>query len=103
MVIIPDTRSNAFKFVCKIIKEGSLPQLNYILMENVVGFEKSQMRNEFVCSLEVANFNFQEFIISPNQVGVANTRHRYYCIARKDQDFSFSKSEIVSRNNFTFG
>lgn len=93
---VNDSRSDAFVSVCNIIQHAQLPQLSYILMENVMGFEKSQMRKIFIDALEVAGFFHQEFIISPTQIGVANTRHRYYCIARKDKQFPFATTEIVS-------
>lgn len=93
---IEDRRSDAFLVVCDMIKGQQLPHLNYVLMENVMGFEKSQMRNIFIESLEAAGFHRQEFIISPTQIGVANTRHRYYCIARKEKPFEFASTDIVS-------
>jgi tRNA (cytosine38-C5)-methyltransferase len=93
---VDDRRSDAFLVVCDIMKDQKLPRLTHILLENVMGFEKSQMRNIFVESLQAAGFFFQEFIISPTQIGVANTRHRYYCIARKNEQFPFASAEIVS-------
>jgi tRNA (cytosine38-C5)-methyltransferase len=93
---VDDRRSDAFHSVCSMIEDEKLPQLSYILMENVMGFEKSQMRDVFVKCLKSAGFHFQEFIISPTQIGVANTRHRYYCIARKAREFSFASADIVS-------
>lgn len=93
---VDDARSDAFLSVCNIIQQTQLPQLRYILMENVMGFEKSQMRSIFIGALTAAGFHFQEFIISPTQVGIANTRHRYYCIARKNAPFSFASTDIVS-------
>lgn len=93
---VEDRRSDAFLAVCKIIKESQLSKLSYILMENVMGFEKSQMRNIFMEALDAAEFHRQEFIISPTQIGVANTRHRYYCIARKEIPFIFASADIVS-------
>lgn len=98
-----DRRTDAFQHICDIVKANQLPELSYILMENVVGFEKSTMRGIFVETLNNAGFHYQEFIISPTKVGVANTRHRYYCIARKSKVFSFeSKDEIVSWRNYRF-
>lgn len=96
---IEDRRSDAFSSVCEIIKNQRLPKLSYVLMENVMGFEKSQMRDIFVDALQSAGFHFQEFIISPTQIGVANTRHRYYCIARKNEPFAFASLELVSEHS----
>lgn len=67
-------------------------------MENVKGFEKSRMREQFIASLTSAGFHHQEFILSPTQIGIPNTRHRYYCIARKSLPFTFtSKSDEIVR------
>lgn len=93
---VGDRRSDAFLSVCNIIKNRQLPLLSYILMENVMGFEKSQMRTIFIDALSAAGFHHQEFIISPHQIGVPNTRHRYYCIARKVEPFYFQSLDIVS-------
>lgn len=93
---VDDRRTDAFTVICEIIKFGELPLLKFVLMENVVGFEKSEMHKFFLESLKSAGFYYQEFIISPTQIGVANTRHRYYCIARKLNTFPFASPEIVS-------
>jgi tRNA (cytosine38-C5)-methyltransferase len=90
-----DTRCEAFISICNVIKEEKLQSLSYILMENVKGFEKSRMREQFLITLKLAGFHFQEFILSPTQIGIPNTRHRYYCIARKNLPFSFKSDEIV--------
>jgi len=63
-------------------------------MENVKGFESSQAREIFVKALSESNFYYREFILTPLQLGIPNTRHRYYCIARKHNDFSFAKDKI---------
>ena len=94
---INDRRSDAFLSVCNIIEKKQLPLLSYILMENVMGFEKSQMRTIFIDALKAAGFYHQEFVVSPHQIGVPNTRHRYYCIARKTEPFKFSSTDIVSK------
>lgn len=90
-----DNRCEAFITVCSWIKESKLKNLNYILMENVKGFEKSKMREDFIETLKLAGFHYQEFIISPTLIGIPNTRQRYYCIARKSNDFSFKTESIV--------
>lgn len=97
---IEDRRTDAFSSICEIIHHGQLPKLSYILMENVMGFEKSQMRKVFIDSLTSAHYHFQEFIISPTQVGVANTRHRYYCIARKLHPFPFELDPNLVRDSY---
>nr|BAW19576.1 DNA (cytosine-5-)-methyltransferase 2 [Gnatocerus cornutus] len=93
-----DDRTKSFLHILEI-----LPELNVrnILVENVKGFEGSQMRELFVESLEKCGFVWQEFILSPNQIGVPNSRHRYYCVAKKGPEkFSFEvgalKTELPS-------
>ena len=65
-----------------IISEMRSPP-NYILMENVQGFETSHTRNEFTEMLQRVGYSYQEFLLSPNQFGVPNSRLRYYLLAKK--------------------
>lgn len=90
-----DNRCEAFITICNVIKEKRLKNLSFILMENVKGFEKSKMREHFLETLKLAGFHYQEFILSPTQIGIPNTRHRYYVIARKKSAFSFKCDDIV--------
>lgn len=91
---IDDSRTDPFALICNLIPK--LATLEYILMENVLGFEKSKARDMYVEVLQQSGFHFQEFVLTPTSLGVPNTRHRYYCIARKGREFSFKDSEIVS-------
>lgn len=87
-----DKRSDALTHLCGLIPECQ--ELEYILMENVKGFESSQARNQFIESLERSGFHWREFILTPTQFNVPNTRYRYYCIARKGADFPFAGGKI---------
>ncbi|KAI8124206.1 hypothetical protein FF38_00907 [Lucilia cuprina] len=89
---IEDKRSDALNHICELLPlcQG----VQYILMENVKGFEESQARNMYVNALKKSNFYYREFILSPTQIGVPNTRHRYYCLARKSQDFSLPTDKL---------
>nr|CAG4641889.1 EOG090X0A4V [Eurycercus lamellatus] len=91
---VEDPRCSSFLHLLDI-----MPQLNsiqYILMENVVGFETSAMRNAFVETLTKCNFNFREFILTPESLNVPNSRNRYYLLARKSDNFTFgSHTEIL--------
>ncbi|KAJ6638786.1 tRNA (cytosine(38)-C(5))-methyltransferase [Pseudolycoriella hygida] len=91
---VDDRRSDPFVHICQI-----LPQLNgidFILMENVKGFETSKAREMFVESLKKSQFYYQEFILSPTQLGVPNSRHRYYCLARRTKSFGFAVDSILT-------
>lgn len=77
-----DPRVRSFLHILEL-----LPQLsrspNYILMENVKGFETSDTREQFVCTLKTCGYSYQEFLLSPTQLGIPNSRLRYYLLAKK--------------------
>lgn len=87
-----DKRSCALSHLCTLIPKCE--SLQYVLMENVKGFECSQAREQFIEALEKAGFYWREFILTPTQFNVPNTRHRYYCIARRTNDFAFEAGKI---------
>lgn len=91
-----DPRTNSFIYLIQLLPE--LKTIEYILMENVKGFERSTVRNLFIDSLKECGFTYQEFLLCPSKVGVPNSRLRYYCIARRNViNWHFKrKDEIVS-------
>lgn len=92
---VEDPRCSSFLHLLQILPD--LATVKYILMENVVGFETSSMRNSFVEALYKCQFHFREFILSPECLDVPNSRSRYYLIGKKNEDFSFgSEDELVS-------
>lgn len=92
---INDARTNALVHICNILHQ--LNTIDFILMENVKGFEVSQARDMYVAALKKSNFEYQEMILSPTEIGVPNTRYRYYCLARRARPFSFKCDEILER------
>ena len=50
------------------------------------GFEVSEARRSLVSTLSSSGFFWREFLLTPTQIGVPNSRLRYYLIARK-RDF----------------
>lgn len=58
-----DPRTNSFIYFIDLL--GHLEKINYILMENVKGFECSTVRNLFVNKLKECNFDFQELSFKP--------------------------------------
>ncbi|KAF8927977.1 tRNA (cytosine-5-)-methyltransferase [Dissophora ornata] len=77
-----DTRAKSFLYLMDILPKLNHPP-NYILLENVKGFEESDSRDILVESLSGAGYEFQELLITPLQIGIPNSRMRYYCLARK--------------------
>ena len=85
-----DHRTDSFQHLLQVLqKMTKLP--HYIMMENVKGFEVSQMRETFVFVLKKIGYSLQEFLVSPIQFGVPNSRLRYYLLARL-QPLAFSNS-----------
>jgi tRNA (cytosine38-C5)-methyltransferase len=74
-----DHRTDSFFHLMQVISNMSKPP-SYIMMENVRGFEASQTRHSFVDVLHNKGYSIQEFLISPKQFGVPNSRLRYYLL-----------------------
>ena len=47
------------------------------------GFEGSEARNFLVSALSNSDFIWREFLLTPTQMGIPNSRLRYYLIAKK--------------------
>ena len=58
-------------------------QPEYIIVENVVGFEASRTAAVLQSTLHESGYAVQEFLLSPLQLGIPYSRPRYFCIARK--------------------
>uniref|UniRef100_A0A182JSI0 tRNA (cytosine(38)-C(5))-methyltransferase n=1 Tax=Anopheles christyi TaxID=43041 RepID=A0A182JSI0_9DIPT len=93
---INDRRTDPFRHICELLDK--IPLVQFILMENVKGFEKSQACEMYNARLEEAGFHYQQYILSPHQFGVPNTRHRYYCIAKRNgTEFKWKGDEIIAK------
>ncbi|XP_047993295.1 tRNA (cytosine(38)-C(5))-methyltransferase [Leguminivora glycinivorella] len=91
-----DPRTNSFTYLLDIL--GQLDNVEYILMENVKGFECSAVRDLFIEKLQECQFVYQEFLVCPSTVGVPNSRLRYYCLARRNSTWNFKRrDEIMNR------
>lgn len=89
--------------------------LRYILLENVkgnslnenlvcayklhpvAGFECSQAHKLLLQTLSTNEFHYQEYLICPKQLGIPNSRLRYYLIASKSADLPQFKKLIVDK------
>ncbi|KOC59038.1 tRNA (cytosine(38)-C(5))-methyltransferase [Habropoda laboriosa] len=93
-----DNRSLSLLHALSLIPQ--IKTLKYILLENVKGFEKSEMRNAILKCIGDCGFNYKELILSPCQFGIPNSRYRYYLLAkRKDLEFCFDDKKIISKRN----
>ncbi|KAG0716410.1 tRNA (cytosine-5-)-methyltransferase [Chionoecetes opilio] len=75
----------------------SVPQPpRMILLENVAGYETSQTREKLVDMLLHRGYTWQEFLLSPTQFGIPNSRLRYYLLAKlSTESFPFTTSQMV--------
>ncbi|KAF8577554.1 S-adenosyl-L-methionine-dependent methyltransferase [Ramaria rubella] len=59
---------------------GSHPR--WVLVENVAGFETSSTRLSLLSSLNNLGYNVAEFLLTPLQFSIPNSRLRYYLLAK---------------------
>ena len=95
---IGDNRSEPFLHIVQQLLPN-VQSLNYILLENVKGFEKSKAHEILVKTLSDCDFKYQEFLICPKQLGIPNSRMRYYLIATKNQSFKQGDHLISDLSN----
>ena len=93
-----DNRSTAFIHLMKNIflktQEKFLP--HYLILENVKNFEISEA-NKMLCeSLLEKKYNFLQFLLSPIDFNIPNSRLRFYLIASKIKNFN---NEEEYKNN----
>lgn len=79
---LEDHRNISLLHVINLIPK--LKTVKYILLENVVGFECSNVKEELVKVLRKSNFAYQEFLLSPDQFCIPNSRLRYYLLAKRE-------------------
>ena len=91
---ISDNRSEPFLHIVQELLPN-VNSLNYLLVENVKGFENSKAHEILVKTLGDCGFKYQEFLLCPKQLGIPNSRLRYYLIASKSEHFH-QGNQIIS-------
>ncbi|KAJ7151682.1 S-adenosyl-L-methionine-dependent methyltransferase [Mycena filopes] len=86
-----DPRAKSFLHLVQTL----LPELaqddahpTHLFVENVGGFETSSTRNLLVSTLRGLGYTTAEFLLTPLQFGIPNSRLRYYLLAKRSP-FSF--------------
>jgi len=93
-----DRRTDGFVYLIKIILSQLKFQPKYILLENVSGFEYSQAHQLLLETLQLNNYSYQQYLLSPIQFGIPNSRLRYYLIAKKQENpININSSSIQTR------
>lgn len=98
---VHDQRTSSLLHIITLLPE--LRSLQYVLVENVKGFESSESRNLLKEALENQQFTIQEFLLNPMQFGIPNSRLRYYLLAkRRPLEFCFQvQNAMVSYVRYT--
>ncbi|KAL7748860.1 cell wall biogenesis and architecture protein [Sorochytrium milnesiophthora] len=78
-----DPRSKALLHLMNDILPHLAQPPRYILLENVLNFERSRCRERLVSVLARMGYEMAECLIEPTQLGVPNSRLRYYLLARR--------------------
>ncbi|KAI0979295.1 hypothetical protein GJ496_000981 [Pomphorhynchus laevis] len=92
-----DSRSSALNIIIETLKSmGSLPK--YIMLENVCNFEHSFSCKELLKLFSSRNYKLEQFIISPIQIGIPNSRLRYYLLASLNSSGPISTDNICDNS-----
>jgi tRNA (cytosine38-C5)-methyltransferase len=75
-----DPRTKSFLHIILLLPRLKNPP-TYLLVENVKGFEESETRDRLVSTLRQCQYVYQEFLLSPTEFGIPNSRLRYFLIA----------------------
>ncbi|KAH7100269.1 S-adenosyl-L-methionine-dependent methyltransferase [Auriculariales sp. MPI-PUGE-AT-0066] len=81
-----DPRASSFHHLFFAILPELLP--DYIFLENVAGFQGSLTQLQALDLLREHEYTVQEYLLSPLQFGIPNSRRRYYLLARRRSQFS---------------
>ena len=96
-----DRRTDGFVYLMKTILTQLQYKPKYILLENVSGFEHSQAHQLLLDTLQSNQYSFQQYLLSPIQFGIPNSRLRFYLIARREDNPLPSSPQIQTRiSNF---
>ncbi|CDJ59053.1 DNA methyltransferase 2, putative [Eimeria maxima] len=78
-----DGRATGFLHLLQLLS-GCCSPPQFIFLENVRGFEGSDTWRRMQQVLRSQHYRVQHFLLSPTQIGIPNTRVRYYCLGCRD-------------------
>merc|ERR1712048_692275 len=78
-----DKRTKSFFYLLNEILPKLLPKS--IIIENVKNFEDSRTREKLIEFLEKYGYQFEEFLLSPLDLGVPYQRSRYFLVASMEK------------------
>ncbi|CAL8099176.1 unnamed protein product [Calicophoron daubneyi] len=89
-----DSRSDSFLHVLDLIKSCRPKKL---ILENVKGFEYTEPWRQLIQTLDVCDYEYEQFLLSPLQFGVPNCRLRFYLVARLKSSNSVDGYNLFSK------
>jgi len=102
-----DQRAKSFLHLLEIL-EGLKGKPSFMLIENVVGFEVSDTHQMLLDSLKKCGYVWQEFHLSPNQIGIPNQRSRYFLLAKllplnfASAEYNKTHLKFIPQSQFSF-
>lgn len=79
-----DRRCDSFKTLLSSIRDMNRPP-RWIFIENVSGFHGTSMHSALIETLNTVGYQIEEYILSPVQLGIPNSRPRYYLLASQKE------------------
>ena len=79
-----DSRASAILHLISVLREMNAPP-DYLLLENVPGFETSTTRLLLIEALTQRGYYIEEFLLAPTDpvIAIPNSRLRYYLLAKR--------------------
>ena len=90
-----DARTESFNHLITNIIPNLTKKPDYFLIENVKNFEESKAAKRLLKMFNDMNYKIRQFLLSPIQFGIPNSRLRYYCLAKRNE-FAFTNSSSIS-------
>ena len=91
---LSDNRSKAFMHLMNILEKTKYKP-DYFMLENVKNFEISKANEMLKNVLDSNKYNYLQFLLSPVQFNIPNSRLRFYCIAKYDK-FDIENKDIIT-------
>ncbi|CAF0849674.1 unnamed protein product [Adineta ricciae] len=96
-----DRRTDGFVHLMKNILSQLNSKPKYILLENVFGFQNSDAHQLLLHTLQSNHYSYEQYLLSPIQFGIPNSRLRYYLIAKQQDQLNTNASVLQTRiSNF---
>jgi len=89
-----DPRADALRHLTEVLGQMKRPP-KMIFLENVAAFEQSESLKALLAALVSAGYAVEQFILSPIQFDIPNSRLRYYLLATLDSGGSGSVAATV--------